>query len=270
MRRRYYYRGPEGFYHVYNRAVRRLKLFADDGDRNYFIRLLGLTARKNGVVVLAWCLMETHFHLALDASGAAISRMLQSLQRAYARYYNEKTGFNGSLFQGRFCSTWMRDLPSLAYVVRYIHANCRDAGVRPDEYMWSSCRSYMNTAGRPPWFDPAPVLDHLGGVEAFVRYTAEVPPLKKRKRGEDQAQADFVGHVAERVRRRLEGREAALGRHSIKVAMAWVARNAFAVRPRILAMALGFASGACVSALIRRFEKDLADEPELRRLLESC
>lgn len=271
MRRRYYYRGPAGFYHVYNRAVRRLKLFADDGDRGYFLRLLGLTAAQNGVKVLAWCLMETHFHLALDAPGARISRMMQSLQRAYATYYNEKTGFNGSLFEGRFCSTWIRDLPALAYVVRYIHANCRDAGIRPADYMWSSCRSYLNLAGRPAWFEPAPVLDHLGGIEAFALHTAAVPPIKRRRREEDTAQAAFVGHIAERVRRALEGLDEEVAREvPLDVATAWVGIHGFAARPKILATALGWSSGKALSTAVSRFGRSLEERPDLRRTLESC
>ena len=271
MRRRYYFRGPAGFYHAYNRAVRGMRLFTDDGDRGYFFRLLGLSAAKHGVTVLAWCLMDTHFHAALSASGACISRMMQTLQKTYAKYYNEKTGFTGSLFQGRFCSTYIRDLPLLAYVVRYIHANCRDRNVAPPQYMWSSYRSYVNVAGRPAWFDPAPVLDHLGGADAFIRYTSEVPPRRKRrKREEDAAQEALVEHVADRVRRRLDGRAEMLGALSADVAVCWVAARSFGARPRILASVLGFSSGSTVSALLRRFEERLDDHPALRALLEGC
>lgn len=273
MRRRYYYRGPAGFYHAYNRAARGMRLFTDDADRSYFFRLLGLSAAKHGVTVLAWCLMDTHFHLALDAAGSSISRMMQTLQKTYAKYYNEKTGYTGSLFQGRFCSTYIRDLPLLAYVVRYIHANCRDRGVAPERYMWSSYRSYVNAAGRPPWFAPAPVLDHLGGIPAFELYTAEVPPRRKRRRRqreEDAAQEALVDHFAERVRRRLDGQAEELGPLSVNVAICWVALRTFGARPRVLAAALGFSSGGTVNALVRRFEERLEGRPELRALLEGC
>lgn len=270
MRRRYYYRGPEGFYHVYNRAVRRLRLYSDDADRSYFIRLIGLAAARYRVAVIAWCLMDTHFHLALNAPGAAISRMMQSVQRAYARYYNEKTGFNGSLFQGRFCSIWIRDPESLAFVVRYIHANCRDANRHPFDYLWSSCRSYLQVAGRPDWFDPAPVLAYLGGIEAFARYTQDVPPIKRRKRAEDTAQAAFAEHVAERVRRRLSAYPDLLGPLSESTAICWVAMRAFAVRPRILALVMRWSSGHAVSSAVSRFEERLELRPDLRRILEGC
>jgi hypothetical protein len=53
MKRRMRWRKLEGDSHAFNRGARRLRIFADDGDRSYFLRLIGLTANKQSVLVTA-------------------------------------------------------------------------------------------------------------------------------------------------------------------------------------------------------------------------
>ena len=267
MRRRKRWRQVEGDYHAYNRGARRLAIFADDGDRGYFLRLIGLTAKKHAVLVTAWCLMDNHYHLGLRADGERMGRMVRDLEKTYARYFNKKTGHVGALFEGRFGSVWLPDAEALAYVSRYIHANCRDKGIRAETYPWSSCRAYLGLVERPAWLLTDPVLTWAGGVEGYRRYQAEVPPLRKRESEEDVAQAAFLEHIRERVIRAWSGPDLP-ERLSLEAVTGWAALRLFGLRPKVVAPLLGYSSGHCLSNVVSRLCQRSGQEPGLRALLE--
>lgn len=258
---------PEGYYHVYNRGVRRLQIFAEDADRRLFMRMVARAARRFGVVGIAWCLVTNHYHLLLRAGGKALGKMLQEVEKTYARLFNQKIGFNGALFQGRFGATWIPDDEALAYVSRYIHGNALDEGAAVELYPWSSFGAYMGRGRVPDWMDLEPVLDWAGGPEAYLAYTRALPPKKKREGLREQAQDAFVLFLEEKLRAALRGRKHAVGRLSFPVLTCLLAVRDFAIRPRVLADHFGFASGACVSALVSRMEKRLDERPALKGLL---
>ena len=268
MNPRWRSRWPEGYYHVYNRGARRLDIFAKDEDRSYFMHLVGRAANRFGVAGLAWCLVVNHYHLLLRASGAALGRMLQEIEKVYARIFNKEVGFNGALFQGRFGATWLPDMEAVTYVSRYIHGNARDEGADPEIYPWSSAGVYLGSSTAPGWMNPAPILDWIGGPEQYQEYLRAIPPKKKRVRAEDQAQAMFLEFLDERCRRLLEGHEELVGQCSIPALISLVAIRSYAIRTQTLARHFGYSSGHTVSSAASRMSKRLESMPELKGLLE--
>lgn len=267
MKHRKRWRTVEGDYHVFNRGARKLQIFADDADRGYFLRLLGLTAKKHAVLVTTWCLMGNHYHMSLRSNGLQMGRMVRDLEKTYARYFNKKTGHVGALFEGRFGSTWLPDMEAVAYVGRYIHANCRDQGLAPDRNPWSSCRAYLGLAARPSWLLADPILDWVGGEEAYRSYLAAVPPLRKRSAEEEVAQEAFVEHIRDRIVRNLEG-EALPEKISREAVVGWAALRRFGLKPRVAAPLLGFSSGHSLSVVVSRLEGRMEEDPSLRGLLD--
>jgi REP element-mobilizing transposase RayT len=268
MRNRRRWRWPDGYYHVFNRGARRLLIFANDADRADFVRLLGMCTQKWNVEVVAWTLMTNHYHLCLKGTGEAIGKVIRDLEKTYARRFNGRTGFEGALFQGRFGSVWLPDLRAVAYVTRYIHLNCRDLGIRPDTYRWSSIGAYLGRRWAPRWLNPRAVLDFVGGTSAYATYLAQAPERRKRTERLDEVQEVFIGHLQERVAEVLKGKEGIRGRASIPVLAAWVAHKAFGARPRVIARALGFSSGHCASSLIHRMNQLLETHRDLRATVE--
>ena len=265
MKHRKRWRSLEGDYHVFNRGARRLQIFADDEDRSYFLRLLGMLAKKHAVDVVAWCLMDNHYHMSLRTNGLQMGRMVRDIEKTYARYFNKKIGHVGALFEGRFGSVWLPDAEAVAYVSRYIHANCRDQGIRPDRNPWSSCRAYLGLAERPSWLLTDPVLNWIGGPEAYRRYLSEVPPRQHRTSEVDVAQEAFIEHIQERVARNA----AALpDRISLNAVVGWGALRRFGLQPRIIAPLLGYSSGHSLSVVVSRLESRMEGDPALRPLLE--
>jgi hypothetical protein len=57
---------PGAIYHVLSRGDRREAIFRSEADRKLFLDLLGLTCRRTGWQIHAYCLMDNHFHLVVE------------------------------------------------------------------------------------------------------------------------------------------------------------------------------------------------------------
>lgn len=59
--------------------MRKLPLFTDDRDRQFFLELLDDTVVRYGWELHAYCLMTNHFHLLVSTPGANVSAGMQYL-----------------------------------------------------------------------------------------------------------------------------------------------------------------------------------------------
>ncbi|MFP5487465.1 MAG: transposase, partial [Acidimicrobiia bacterium] len=87
-----------------NRGARRQVIFHDDDQRRLFGGLIGDAHERFGVGVIAYCLMDNHFHLVLDAPDGGMSEFMHRIGSAFARHVNDELGTDGPLFRGRFHS----------------------------------------------------------------------------------------------------------------------------------------------------------------------
>ncbi len=141
-------RCESNIYHLVCRGSGKQIIFEDDQDRRRYYRLL-LTAfsSKGAAQLLAWCLMDNHVHLLVEADMDEISTQLQIVNSAYARYFNERYGRVGHLFQGRFKSEPINSDEYLLVALRYIHQNPVKAGMASDcSYPWSSFSLYREAS----------------------------------------------------------------------------------------------------------------------------
>jgi putative transposase len=148
------------YYHIYGRGHHKDAIFRDNGDRRYFLSKLDEFCERDGITVVAYCLLDNHFHLLLRQDAhLSISVMMRSLLAGFVRAYNKKHGTAGVLFQGRFQAKLVHDEDYLVHLSRYIHLNPHPfANYRT--YPWSSYREYI---GKPGMCEVGPVLDALGG-----------------------------------------------------------------------------------------------------------
>jgi REP element-mobilizing transposase RayT len=131
---------PDCVYHLTARGIAERSVFADDVDRQGF----GIRLRR--VAVLAsWrlhavCLMDTHYHLVLQAPRGEIPEGMRTLNGSYARAFNARHGRRGSLFEQRYSDTPIRDEEHLADTVRYVWANPVRAGIveQIEDWPWST------------------------------------------------------------------------------------------------------------------------------------
>lgn len=136
-------------HHVTQRGNRRQQTFFSDEDYRLYLRLLGEWSRRAGTAIWAWCLMPNHVHLILvpgceDGLRAALSEA----HRRYTRRINERQGWTGHLWQGRFGSFPM-DEDHLLACTRYVELNPVRAGLveRAGHWRWSSARAHLGLRG---------------------------------------------------------------------------------------------------------------------------
>lgn len=160
---------PAATHHVVNRGVDRRTIFFDDRDRVAFGRLIGEASERFGISIVAYCLMDNHYHLIVHCPDAVLSASMQFVGSRYAEFVNARHGRTGHLFGARFHSSYIdSDLYQLA-TLRYVERNSLDLpGVTsPEEYRWSSVRAHLELRTGPAWLDSAKVRGWFASVDAY-------------------------------------------------------------------------------------------------------
>ena len=95
---------PSSIYHVMNRGAGKQIIFEDDADKSFFVRKLAALLREHNADLLAWCLMDNHYHLLLRIEHDSLATIMHRLQTSYAGYFNRVHEHSGALFGSRFLS----------------------------------------------------------------------------------------------------------------------------------------------------------------------
>jgi REP element-mobilizing transposase RayT len=164
-------------YHVIARGNRRDAIFVDDEDRQRFLMDVGRVAARVDWAVLAYCLMENHYHLLLRTNQPTLARGMRDINSAHSQRFNRRHGRVGHVLQGRYKAMLVEEAGYLFELARYIVLNPVRAGMcaAPGQWPWSS---YAVTAGLAASSVEPPVtalIHHFGGVledarAAYVRF----------------------------------------------------------------------------------------------------
>jgi putative transposase len=154
-------------YHVVSRGNERRDIFFDDDDRRLFLDTLGEMAQRFEIEMVAYVLMNNHYHLLLSTRRANLSRAMQWFGVTYTNRFNARNSRSGHLFQGRFKSMLVQNDAYLMRLSLYIHRNPMRAGIvnRMADYPWSSYRSYAYGKKAPEWLKTERVLCQLQKVK---------------------------------------------------------------------------------------------------------
>ncbi len=107
-------------HHLIQRGNRRQRVFFSEEDRGFYLTLLGRQAKKCGIAIWAFCLMENHVHLiAVPKAEDSFARGIGELHRQYTLVVNTREGWKGFLWQGRFISYPLDEGHTYA-AVRYV------------------------------------------------------------------------------------------------------------------------------------------------------
>lgn len=253
-----------GWHHVVNRGVARQRVFFSDADRVEFGRLLGVGHRELGVEVLAYCLMDNHFHLVLQCDEGNLSSFMQQLGSVYTRHANDRIGRDGPLFRGRFFSNPILTESYLVRAVRYVHRNPLAISPPPalEAFRWSSHRTYCGHRAAPTWLRTDTVLGWFGGDrQAFHEFVADasVP-------GSAVDAADVAGAIATVVDATgLEGAPQGLAR---TIGLLVSERLGGTVADGIVAD-LGYGSPDSLRQAVRRAHRRASADPSLRACVDA-
>lgn len=164
------------FYHIYNRGINGDKLFYEDDNYNYFLKLY-----NSHIDVIAdtygYCLMKNHFHFlirikeeneVLTSPIKAPHQYFSNLFNAYTKAINKKYNRNSSLFQRTFKRKLIDNDSYFKKLVLYINTNpvhhqiCEDA----QDYAWSSYKSHISCM--PTNIKREEVIDWFDNIDNFI------------------------------------------------------------------------------------------------------
>jgi putative transposase len=181
---------PGALYHVISRGIERRELFRDDEDRERYLGLLEKAVGRYRCRIFAYCLMGNHVHLAVEAGAIPLSRVMRSMNTAYAGYFNKRHRRAGYLFQGRYKAIHVEKEAHLLEFCRYVVLNPVRARLVQEAkaWPWSSYRATIGKMPPPKWLEVDWTLSQFGRKRSlarkiFERFVAEgrrsPSPLKK-------------------------------------------------------------------------------------------
>lgn len=128
-----------------NRGHGRERILAGSKDKTVFLNILGIASKRLKIRVLAYCLMDNHYHLVIENSSGRMADFFKLLNGEYGTDYRKRHGGSGYVFQGRFKSTLIQDDGYLLMAISYVLGNPVRVGLVKDflEYSWSSATTYF-------------------------------------------------------------------------------------------------------------------------------
>ena len=204
-------------HHVIQRGNNRQAIFVDRQDFEAMLALLAENAQKFRVAVHAYVLMDNHFHLlATPATAEALPRMMQAVGRSYVRYFNDRHGRSGTLWEGRYRSTLIETDRYLLACMVYIDLNPVRAGMvaQPLDWPWSSHAHYLDqrsdrlvtphalywALGNTPFAREAA---YAGLVQAGIASAEQAALTDATLRGWALGDAGFVAELQKKSPRRM-------------------------------------------------------------------
>ena len=181
-------------YHVMSRGNGRQDIFHTDRDRVVFIDYLRELSERFDIDIVAYVLMDNHYHLLLKTNAANLSKAMQWFGTCYTKSFNINNKTGGHLFQGRFKSLVVEKNDYLLRLSCYIHRNPLRAGFveRLSDYKWSSYPVYAYGRKKPEWLKTGLIMDQLS-----------CDNLNKSYRNMTQAYSDETNRVWDDVKHGL-------------------------------------------------------------------
>jgi len=204
------------YYHVTCRGNGRQRIFATDSDRRKFLDLLARSVEIYQVRLIAFVLMDNHFHLIVKTPHANLQELMRHFNISYTGYFNKKHQRTGHLYQGRYKAFLIDAGSYLVEVSRYVHLNPIRTRERIDSdqeqkkeylrsYRWSSYPDYISSS-RYPFLVTDEVLGYFRNnrlsYRAFVErgMLSSENPLERGKGHGIIADAVFIKDILNRAR----------------------------------------------------------------------
>jgi len=175
---------PDSYYHVYVRGGNKQKIFIEDADYKYFLKLFDRYLSNKPVIsktneiypnflneieILAYCLMKNHFHILIyQYELPNLEKFMQSIMTSYSRYFNLKYKRTGHIYESRYKAVRIDQNSYLQHVSRYIHLNPRVW----ERYKYSSLRYYRNENVQF-WLNTNRILEQFTTKQEYLEFVAD-------------------------------------------------------------------------------------------------
>lgn len=199
------------WHHAMNRGHDKKNIFSGTVLKSLFKTKLSDLAKELKVPILAYCIMDNHYHLVLQNHSNQMSAFFKRLNGEYATLYRKETGGHGYVFQNRYHSQLIQDEAYLLTAIAYVLNNPVRAGLCRSftDYPWSSS-NLLNLQNEDPIIDLGylqAIFDTLGKVHDYaLAYTEKELPLVNTPMGKMIGGEEMTGVYLTRAERR-SGRE---------------------------------------------------------------
>lgn len=165
----------DSYYHIYNRAVGKEKLFYKDINYSYFLNKFKYYLRQY-VDVFSYCLLPNHFHFLIkvkENNPQIVSKHFRRLFISYSMSINKQENRTGNLFIKNFKRRLIDDENYLISVIRYSHLNPVHHKLKSDygNYSYSSYRTIISNSTTT--LKRENVLGWFSGKERFIEFHEE-------------------------------------------------------------------------------------------------
>jgi putative transposase len=135
---------PSMAHHVVQRGSRRLNVFRDESDRHFYLNLFRESCDMYGLAIRAYSLMPNHVHyVGVPELDDSVAKTFHRAQGMYSKWFNEKHGYVGHLWQERPFSCVLSEAHT-RNAIRYVENNPVRAGMvsSAKDFRWSSARAH--------------------------------------------------------------------------------------------------------------------------------
>ncbi|MER2089612.1 MAG: transposase, partial [Sporosarcina sp.] len=149
---------PNCFDHVVMRGNNRQNIFSNKMDIAVLFRTLQYTNTKHPFSLIAYCIMNNHFHLLIRSPEVPLGKVMGLINKQYSNYYKKKYNYTGFLYESRYFARMVPEPGALLSVSAYIHQNPvatkKPIVERMENYPHSSFRLYHRKTDTPyPFLD---------------------------------------------------------------------------------------------------------------------
>ena len=175
---------PNNYYHIYNRGAHKVIIFRNDRDYMFLLKLVKEQAKKCNITVIAYCLMDNHYHFVLRQNGdIEISQFMQAIFNVYTKAFNTKYKQSGTLFEGPFKAIHVDRNEYLLHLCRYIHGKPLEASmeVKPEQWDYSNYAEFVGKR-KGSLVDKDFVKINFGTPEAYEDFVMNYVPTEKTQK----------------------------------------------------------------------------------------
>ena len=157
-------------HYVVQRGHNGSDIFFDDKDRETYLTVVFQGVVRHKAVIHAFQLLQHEAHwLFTPHEENSIALTVQSVGREYVRYFNQRWGRTGTLWDGRYKSYWMDKNPFLELnAQKYLDQLSKTSGLTNNEieWGWSTCAHYCGVFSG---------TNHIINKEKFRNFISPIP-----------------------------------------------------------------------------------------------
>lgn len=127
-------------YHVYQRGNNKDFIFQSPFYKNFFIKQLEEYTKRFDYQVLAYVIMNNHYHLLIKTNKDPITRIMFNINNVTSKFLNRELNRSGHIYESRYKCKIVENHAYLLWLLRYIHRNPIRAGLCSNmkNYKWCS------------------------------------------------------------------------------------------------------------------------------------